>query len=76
MRKRLQTAQTVMFCTNTEWCDFVVWMKADLYVKRIKWEEAFCQSVLPKLTCFFFDSIPPELTLPQRAYMNYNGTKE
>ena len=55
-----------MLCTNTEWCDFVVRTKVDLYVERIRWDEAFCQSVLPKLRRFFFDSILPELTLPQK----------
>ena len=58
--------QMVMLCTNTEWCDFVVRTKVDLYVERIRWDEAFCQSVLPKLRRFFFDSILPELTLPQK----------
>ena len=28
--------QMAMLCTNTEWCDFVVRTKVDLYVERIR----------------------------------------
>lgn len=56
--------QLAMFCTSTEWCDFVIRTKVDLYVERIRWDETFCRSALPKLRRFFFNSILPELTLP------------
>ena len=58
--------QMAMFCTSKEWCDFVVRTTVDLHVERIRFDEAFCQSVLPKLRHFFFNSILPELTLPYR----------
>ena len=39
--------QMAMFCTSKEWCDFVVRTSVDLHVERIRFDEAFCQSILP-----------------------------
>ena len=58
--------QMAMFCTNTERCDFVVRTQVDLHVERIRLDESFCKSVLPKLRRFFFNSVLPELTLPHK----------
>ena len=58
--------QMAMFCTNTQWCNVFVRTQVDLHVERIKLDESFCQSVLPNLRRFFFNSVLPELTLPHR----------
>ena len=58
--------QMAMFCTNTQWCDFVVRTQVDLHVERITLNESFCRSVLPKLRILFFNSVLPELPLPHR----------
>ena len=72
--------QVAMFCTNRKWCDFVVRMKVDLHMERIKFNETFCLSFLSKLWNFFFNSLLPELTSrfenPSGLIMPNSGTED
>lgn len=55
--------QMAMFCTQREWCDFLVCTTVDHHCERIDFDKSFCVSLLPKLRRFFFLAILPELTL-------------
>ncbi|XP_065902388.1 uncharacterized protein [Dysidea avara] len=58
--------QVAMHCTGMKWCDFVVRTCRDVHVERVQYDETFCNSFLPKLKGFFFNSILPELNLPMK----------
>ena len=45
----------------TEYCDFVVWNRNDIFVERILPDLEFWDDVIPKVECFFRKSILPEI---------------
>jgi len=51
-----------MFCTNTKWCDFFICTK-DTHTERILYNDEFCSLIIPKLKCFYFCAILPELVV-------------
>ena len=56
--------QCAMYCTNCKWCDFVVMTKT-IHIQRIKFNEEFWGTVLPKLKTFYFTAILPQLASPR-----------
>ena len=57
--------QFAMLCTGRTWCDFFISAK-DSFGERIRYDEEFCLSLLPKLKRFYFCAILPELTVPRQ----------
>ena len=55
--------QMAMFCTNTEWCDFILRTTIDYHCERVQFDESFCVTVLPTLRRFYMMAILPELAL-------------
>ena len=58
--------QCQLYCTNRDWCDFVVRTDKDLHVERIPRDSSWWNSQLPKLKKFYFSSLLPELAEPRR----------
>ena len=56
--------QCAMYCTNRQWCDFVV-MTKNLHVERIAADVEFERKIIPKLKDFYFTAVLPELASPQ-----------
>lgn len=46
---------------NVDWCDFVVWTPCGIEVQRVYKDNVFWNSVLPKLSDFYFRHILPAL---------------
>jgi len=55
--------QMAMFCTNTQWCDFLLRTTVDYHCERIQYNEAFCHKIIPTLRRFYIIAILPELSL-------------
>ena len=56
--------QCAMYCTNRQWCDFVV-MTKNLHIERIAADSEFEKKIIPKLKEFYFTAVLPELASPQ-----------
>ena len=54
----------IQYCTNRKWCDFVVMTKT-IHIQKIKINEEFWGTVLPKLKSFYFTAILPPLASPR-----------
>ena len=55
--------QGEMAICNCEWCDFVVWTKASVFVQRVQFDKIYWQSLLSKLKGFFTSALLPEIVL-------------
>ena len=53
--------QLQMFCTNTTFCDFVIWSKKDIFMQRIKIDKDFLDKNLQLAEKFHTKVIIPEL---------------
>jgi len=72
--------QVAMHCTGKKWCDFVARTCEDIHIEYVEYDGTFFHSFLPKPKEFFFNGIPPKLTLlikliHEPAWWK-NGTKE
>ena len=56
--------QCAMYCTNREWCDFVVMTKT-IHIQRVKFNKEFWSTILPKLKMFYFTAVLPQLASPR-----------
>jgi len=56
--------QCAMYCTNRQWCDFVV-MTKNLRVERITSDVEFERKIIPKMKNFYFTAVLPDLASPQ-----------
>ena len=57
--------QCQLYCTTTQWCDFVVRTEKDIHIQRIYRNTEWWEQQLPKLKAFYFDTVLPELTCPR-----------
>ena len=57
--------QCQMYCTNRQWCDFVVCTEVDIHIERIDRDIQWWNEQLPKLKVFYFNSLLPELACPR-----------
>ena len=57
--------QCQLYCTNREWCDFVVRTDKDMHVERIRRDGSWWTSNIEKLQTFYFSSLLPELACPR-----------
>uniref|UniRef100_A0A1A8UK67 YqaJ viral recombinase domain-containing protein n=1 Tax=Nothobranchius furzeri TaxID=105023 RepID=A0A1A8UK67_NOTFU len=53
--------QAQLHIVKAEYSDFVVWNHKDLFVERILPDVGFWEDVIPKVECFFRNSILPEI---------------
>lgn len=53
--------QAQLHIANAEYCDFVVWNRNDIFVERILPDLEFWDDAIPKVECFFRNSILPEI---------------
>jgi len=53
--------QLQLFVTDTEFCDFVVWTEAAVFVQTVHFNKDFVREMLPKMDHFFITGILPEL---------------
>uniref|UniRef100_A0A1A8N267 YqaJ viral recombinase domain-containing protein n=1 Tax=Nothobranchius pienaari TaxID=704102 RepID=A0A1A8N267_9TELE len=53
--------QAQLHIVKAEYSDFVVWNHKDLFVERILPDVEFWEDVIPKVQCFFRNSILPEI---------------
>lgn len=51
--------QGTLFCTERQWCDFVVWTKVDIKIIRVQRDESFIKEMLNKLDDFFVTFFKP-----------------
>ena len=58
--------QIAMYCTQRNWCDFVVRTTVDIHVERIAVDREFLGYTVMKLKTFYFGALLPELALPRR----------
>ena len=59
--------QCQLYCTNTEWCDFVLHTEKDIHIERIPRNKMWWDQQLPKLKAFYFDALLPELAHPRHG---------
>jgi hypothetical protein len=57
--------QCQLYCTNRNWCDFVVRTDTEMHVERIKRDASWWDSNMEKLKTFYFSSLLPELACPR-----------
>ena len=60
--------QCQMYCTDTQWCDFVVRTNKDLHVERIHRDRKWWGLQLSKLRKFYYSALLPELACPRFRY--------
>ena len=59
--------QLAMFCTSTQWCDFLLRTTVDYHCERIQLNKSFCTTMLPTLRRFYILAILPELSLKAKS---------
>lgn len=57
--------QGALGITGRKWCDFVVWTPQGVSIERIRFDDDFWKSMVPKLEQFFDTAVLPELAAPQ-----------
>ena len=56
-----------MYCTDRQWCDFVLWTNKGVHIQRIYREMKWFDGQLPRFRPFYFDAPLPELASPRRG---------
>jgi len=56
--------QCTMYCTNREWCDFVIMAKT-VHIERIAFNKDLWKTTLQKLKTFYFTAVLPQLAAPR-----------
>ena len=54
-------AQAQLFCTEANYCDFVVYTRTSLHIERIKFDKCFWETNIAKVKHFFDVGVMPEL---------------
>ena len=57
--------QCQLYCTEKEWCDFVVHTEQDIHVERINRDKKWWDEQSVKLQTFYFKALLPELAHPR-----------
>ena len=57
--------QCQLYCTNTDWCDFVLRTEKALHIERIKRDRVWWKKQLSKLSKFYYEALLPELACPR-----------
>ena len=57
----IMRVQCQLFCTQRNYCDFVVWMKKDVHIEHIYPDESFWLENVYRVKHFFVTAILPEL---------------
>ena len=57
--------QCQLYCTEQDWCDFVVNTKKEMHVERKYYDASWWTSNIEKLKDFYFCSLLPELACPR-----------
>jgi len=57
--------QAQLYCTQRQWCDFVVRTDADIHVERVYRDLLWEKKNLQKLQDFYFNALLPELACPR-----------
>ncbi len=57
--------QCQLYCTNKEWCDFVVRTEKEMHIERIYRDRKWWDQQIPKLNAFYQDALLPELACPR-----------
>ena len=65
--------QCQMYCTDTQWCDFVVRTNKDIHIERIYRDSKWWGLQLSKLRKFYYSALLPELACPR---FRYGGIRE
>lgn len=66
-------AQCQMYCTNTQWCDFVVRTNKDIHIECLRRDSKWWGQQLSKLRKFYNSALLPELACPR---FRYGGIRE
>ena len=59
--------QCQMYCTDRNWCDFVLRTNKELHVQCIYRDRRWWDGQLPTLRSFYFDALLPELACPRQG---------
>ena len=57
--------QCQLYCTNTDWCDFILKTNKDFHIQRIHRDKKWWGLQLTKLRKFYFEALLPELASPR-----------
>ena len=57
--------QCQLYCTDMEWCDFIVKTEKDMHVERIGRDRQWWNSQIDKCHQFYFSALLPELACPR-----------
>ena len=57
--------QCQLYCTDTEWCDFVLRTDKEIHIQRIHRDRKWWGAQLAKLRQFYFAALLPELACPR-----------
>ena len=56
--------QCQLYCTDMEWCDFIVKTEKDIHIERIGRDRQWRNSQMDKSSQFYFNALLPELSWP------------
>ena len=57
----LLQVQAQLLCTDSKYCDFIVYTNQDIHVERIELDQSFIDENLPKVKTLFRNGVLPEL---------------
>ena len=57
--------QCQLYCTNMDWCDFILRTNKDIHIQRIQRDKKWWGVQMAKLRKFYFDALLPELACPR-----------
>ena len=60
--------QCQLYCTDRDWCDFVVRTDEDIHIERIYRDKDWWEEQLPSLEKFYFKALLPELASPRHRH--------
>ena len=60
--------QCQLYCTDRNWCDFVLRTNKDIHIERIYRDSRWWGIQLAKLRKFYFQALLPELACPRHRY--------
>ena len=57
--------QCQLYCTDMEWCDFIVRTEKDIHIERIVRDKKWWDLQMEKCSKFYFSALLPELSCPR-----------
>ena len=57
--------QCQFYCTNTDWCDYILRTNKDILIRRIQRDKKWWEVQMAKLRKFYFNALLPELACPR-----------